>query len=138
MKIAIIGFSGCGKSTLARELGERYLAEVLHLDSVHFLPGWEERKLEEEQQIVSRFMDDHASWVIDGNYTKLSYDRRLEEADLIIMMLFDRFTCFRRVSSRYCRFKNRTRPDMAEGCNEKLDIDFALWVLWKGRTRTKK
>jgi Adenylate kinase and related kinases len=43
MKIAIIGYSGSGKSTLAAKLGKFYHAEVLHLDSVHFLPGWVER-----------------------------------------------------------------------------------------------
>ena len=43
MRIAIIGYSGAGKSTLARALGERYACPVLHLDALHFLPGWKER-----------------------------------------------------------------------------------------------
>ena len=42
MRIAIIGYSGAGKSTLARALGERYACPVLHLDALHFLPGWSE------------------------------------------------------------------------------------------------
>lgn len=42
MKIAILGTSGSGKSTLAKRLGERYGLPVLHMDTVHFLPGWVE------------------------------------------------------------------------------------------------
>ena len=138
MKIAIIGYSGSGKSTLARELGKRYGAEVLHLDTVHFLPGWVERQAEDEQRIVEEFLDTHDAWVIDGNYRKLSYERRMKEADIIIIMLFNRFDCFRRVRNRYRNYKNETRPDMADGCSEKLDLEFATWVLWRGRTRQKR
>lgn len=138
MKIAIIGYSGSGKSTLAAELGKYYQAEVLHLDSVHFLPGWVERKREEEQQIVADFLDRHDAWVIDGNYTKLSYDRRMEEADMIVMMLFNRFACLWRARKRYKKYRGQTRPDMGEGCNEKLDGEFAAWILWKGRRTAQR
>lgn len=34
-------------------------------------------------------MDRNASWVIDGNYRKLEYERRLQEADRIIFMDFN-------------------------------------------------
>lgn len=93
MKIAVIGYSGSGKSTLAAALGKEYGADVLHLDSVHFLPGWKERPDEEKRRVVEAFLDSHDSWVIDGNYTKLFYERRTEEADRIVMMLFGRFAC---------------------------------------------
>lgn len=135
MKTAVIGFSGSGKSTLARRLGQLYKAEVLHLDSVHFLPGWAERDSEDEKQIVEDFLDNHNAWVIDGNYGKLSYERRMREADRIIMMLFGRLDCFRRVVKRFHTYKNSTRPDMADGCREKLDMEFALWVLFGGRKK---
>ena len=138
MKIAIIGYSGSGKSTLARKLAEHYKVDALHLDSVHFLPGWVERQKEEEKAIVKEFLDTHDSWVIDGNYTKLSYERRMEEADQIIMMLFGRLTCLSRVTKRFRTFRNETRPDMAEGCNEKLDTEFIKWVLWQGRSKAAR
>ena len=70
MKIAIVGRSGSGKSTLAKQLGSFYHAPVLHLDAVHFLPGWVERVPGEEEQLVTSFLDTHSSWVMDGNYTK--------------------------------------------------------------------
>ena len=97
MKIAILGLSGSGKSTLAKQLGSFYHAPVLHLDAVHFLPGWVERVPGEEEQLVTSFLDTHSSWVMDGNYTKTCYARRLEEADQIIVLAFNRFLCLWRV-----------------------------------------
>lgn len=135
MKIAIIGYSGSGKSTLARKLGEIYHAEVLHLDQVQFLPRWEERPMAEKAQIVSSFLDSHDAWVIDGNYSKLSYDRRMQEADQIILLLFGRLTCLRRVYRRYRTYRNTTRPDVTTGCEEKLDWEFVKWILWEGRSK---
>ena len=130
MKIAILGFSGSGKSTLAQTLGEISGAPVLHLDTVQFLPNWEVRETEEKQRLVEGFLDSHPSWVIDGNYRKLSYDRRLREADQIWILLFGRATRLWRVCRRYRQYKGQSRPDMAQGCSEKLDGDFARWVLW--------
>ncbi|MBQ6570226.1 MAG: DNA topology modulation protein [Clostridia bacterium] len=135
MKIAVIGYSGSGKSTLARRLGIYYDAPVLHLDSVHFLPDWKVRDRQEKEKIVEDFLNGSRLWVVDGNYPKLSYDRRMAEADLIVMMLFNRFNCLWRVTKRYRKFKNSTRPDMAKGCSEKLDFEFVRWVLYKGRSK---
>ena len=50
-------------------------------------------------------------------------------------MLFNRISCLRRVTRRYRKYRGQTRPDMGEGCNEKLDADFVKWILWKGRKR---
>ena len=138
VRIAILGYSGSGKSTLARKLGEIYGADVLHFDTIHFLPDWKERSREEKERITREFLDTHDSWVIDGNYSKLFYERRMKEADIIILMLFNRFSCLYRVICRYMKYRNTTRPDMCEGCNEKLDGEFVKWVLHDGRTRRKK
>ena len=138
MKIAIIGYSGSGKSTLAKKLADAHQTDVLHFDTVQFLPNWEIRSEEEKLKITKEFLDSHTSWVIDGTYSKLYYERRMEEADVIIMLLFNRFSCFFRAFRRYLKYKNTTRPDMAEGCNEKFDFDFATWILWRGRSRKTK
>ena len=84
MKIEIMGYSGSGKSTLCRELAERYQLPALHLDQVQFLPNWEIRPEEEKMEQVAAFLDENPKgWVIDGNYSKLIYERRNEEADRI-------------------------------------------------------
>lgn len=137
MKITVMGYSGSGKSTLAARLGELYGLPVLHLDTVEFLPNWEKRERSEKEKIVGDFLRENGSWVIDWNYSKLFYGVRTEQADMIIILLFNRFVCLKRVISRYRKFKGKKRPDMANGCIEKLDLEFIRWVLHKGRTARK-
>lgn len=135
MKIAVMGYSGSGKSTLSRILGDKYGAEVLHFDAIHWLPGWQMNTKEEKLRILGEFMDTHDSWVIDGNYSKYFLERRLEEADKIIILIFGRISCLIRVIKRYSAYKGKTRPDMGAGCDEKLDWEFIKWVLWEERNR---
>ncbi len=135
MKIAIMGYSGSGKSTLARKLAQMHNIPVLHFDAVQFLPGWEIRSQEEKAKMTEEFMNCNTSWVIDGNYSKLSFDRRVEEADEILILLFNRFSCLLRAYRRSRVYAGKTRPDMGEGCKEKFDIEFMKWILWKGRSK---
>ena len=137
-KILIIGCSCSGKSTLARKLAEQYNLPVLHFDRVQFRPNWEIRPQASKEIMTKTFLDLHDSWVIDGNYSKLSYERRMEEADVIIMLLFNRWRCLWRVTKRYLKYKNKTRPDMAQGCKEKLDWEFVKWILRDGRSKTAR
>lgn len=136
-KIAVIGYSGSGKSTLAEFLGERFSVPVLYVDTIQFLPGWVVREADEKLALMRSFLDENSEngWVIDGNYTKLEYERRLEEADLIIFMSFSRIACFIRAYRRSRDFKNKTRPSMTEGCDEKFDREFRRWILHDGRKR---
>ncbi len=138
MKIAIIGYSGSGKSTLAARLGNKYSIPVLYLDKVHWLPGWTERESQEEIEMTQKFIDSNFSWVIDGNYSNLLYERRMEEADMIIFMNFNRFSCLSRILRRYKANKGKTRDSMTDGCDEKIDAEFVRWVLWDGRTGKHK
>ncbi len=113
-----MGYSGAGKSTLARALGERYGIPVLHFDRVHWAPGWQERDRGEAHRMV--------------------HERRLSEADEIVILDFPRSVCLFRAWKRYFRYRGRTRADMGEGCPEKMDLEFMWWILWKGRTRQKR
>ena len=133
MKIMVIGYSGSGKSTLAEYLGGKYGIPILRVDHIFWLPGWNPRPREEMQRIVARFLDQHGAWVIDGNYTRTEYERRLAQADRIIFLSFNRFSCLYRVWRRYRKYRGRTRGDMGRGCTEKLDWEFIRWVVWEGR-----
>ena len=135
MKIAIIGYSGSGKSTLAKKIKEKYQIPLLHMDTVEFLPDWKSRGLSEKLQIVGDFLKDNSSWVIDGNDGKLYYWERMEQSDQIVMLRFGRFQSLCRVVCRFLKYKGLSRPDMAEGCREKLDFDFIKRVLWDGRNK---
>ena len=137
MKIVLMGYSGSGKSTLARKLGEQYRLPVLHLDAVHWTPGWVGRPVEQSREIVAQFLDSHEGWIIDGDYSKLHRERRLQEADRILLLQLPRLVCLYRVLRRKLAYQNTVRPDMGAGCPEKLDWEFVKWVLWQGRTRQR-
>lgn len=130
-----MGYSGSGKSTLAQFLSEKYNLDVLHLDTVQFLPNWEIRSQEDKESIVLEFLDSHNSWIIEGNYPSLHLQRRLQEADSIIIIQFNRFLALYRVIKRYLKYKGTSRPDISIGCNEKIDFEFVKWILYNGRTK---
>ena len=140
MKIAVIGYSGAGKSTLARKLGKLFRCPVLHLDRIQFEPGWKERDRAAAKRMAEEFLDENAKggWIIDGNYTGFSQERRLKEADLIIFMNYPRWICLWQALMRSRIYKGRTRADMADGCIEKMDWEFVWWILHKGRNRKKR
>lgn len=135
MKIAIIGYSGSGKSTLAKQLADELGIEPLYLDRVHFLPNWQEREPESARQIVRAEMA-KPDWVIDGNYTHMLRDQRLQEADEIIWLCYPRLICLCRALKRNRKFSGNSRESMADGCIERMNWEFAWWILHKGRTKT--
>jgi len=138
VKIAIIGYAGSGKSSLAEYIGIKYNISVLYLDNVHWLPGWIERKREDENAIVENFLNGNSEWVIDGTYTKVAFQRRLKDADKIIFMNFNRFICLYRAIKRFFKYKGRSRESITLGCNEKPDFEFIKWILYKGRRKKRK
>ena len=137
MKISVIGYSGAGKSTLSKRLSKLYNCSLLYLDTVNFEAGWKERDREEAKAIVEDFLKNE-SWVIDGNYRDFYQERRLEEADKIVLMNFPRPICFTQALKRYFKMRNQTRESMTEGCNEKFDFEFVKWILVDGRSKKYK
>lgn len=137
MKIVILGHSGSGKSTLANYLGNLYNIPFLHLDTVFFTSNWKERDAQDAVKMVSDFVH-QKSWIIDGNYRGLLQKERIEMADCIIYLNFNRFVCLTRAFTRYFKYRNKTRESMAKGCKEKLDCTFIWWILHKGRTKRKR
>ena len=137
MKIAILGFSGSGKSTLARYLSNTLKLPVLHLDTVQFTSGWQERERSEAKAIVASFLEKD-DWIIEGNYGSFYQKERLEQADCIFILTFSRWASLRRVIARRIKYHNQTRPDMAPGCVEKIDRDFLRWILYEVRSADKQ
>jgi adenylate kinase family enzyme len=125
-RIAIVGSSGSGKSVLARRLGEILRIEVWHLDALLWKPEWVLTPREEQKQIQQQLVSKN-SWIIDGNYNN-TLDIRLEAADTIIFLDMPRMLCLYRVLKRRVMYHNRSRPDMQEGCKEKIDLAFLKWV----------
>ena len=133
-KVLVIGPGGAGKSTLATELGELLNIEVLHLDKFYWQPGWIETPKDEWLETVEELVR-RDSWVMDGNYSG-TLDVRYKACDTIIFMDMPRTICLWRVLKRAIRYRQNRRPDMAEGCPERLTFEFILWI-WNYPRRTR-
>ena len=125
-KIALIGSGGSGKSTLARKLGEKLTIEVYHLDALFWKPNWTPTSKEEQRKIQNELVKKE-EWIIDGNYNG-TMDIRLSAVDTIIFIDINRVICIYRVLKRMIQYRGKSRPDMADGVNERLDFDFLKWV----------
>lgn len=128
-RILITGCGGAGKSTLARRLGDKLGLPVIHLDRLWWLPGWEHRTREEFDRLLAEELQKPA-WIIDGDYSR-TFPQRLERADLCIYLDVDVETCLEGIQARVDEYRSRTRPDMADGCPEREEVDpeFEQWVL---------
>jgi adenylate kinase family enzyme len=135
-KILVIGSGGAGKSTFARRLGQALQIEVIHLDSIFWSPGWVETPKQEWRRVVEGLLA-MESWVMDGNYSG-TLDLRLAACDTVIFLDLPRLLCLWRVFRRTIRYRGRSRPDMGEGCPERLNWAFVRWVwCYPARTRPK-
>ena len=138
-RVVIIGCGGAGKSTLAQELGKRTGLPVIHLDSIFWLPGWVEMNRDEFDRKIRAEMAKEA-WIIDGNYNR-TMPERIAHCDTIIYLDFPRIVCLYGIFKRLLTNIGKTRPDMGEGCPERIDWEFLKWV-WnlnkKNRERNYK
>ncbi|MBO0721819.1 MAG: DNA topology modulation protein [Blastocatellia bacterium] len=133
-KILIIGSGGAGKSTFARRLSKIINIEVVHLDTLYWKPGWAKTPDVEWRKTVEALIE-RDSWIMDGNYSN-TLDVRFKACDTMILLDLPTRVCLWRVLKRMVEYRNRKRPDLAEGCYEKFDLEFLLWV-WNYRKRTK-
>ena len=125
-KVLVIGAGGAGKSTLARRLGAALKLEVIHLDKFYWRPGWVKPADDEWRREIAALIARDA-WVMDGNYTR-TLAQRLAACDTVIFLDFARTVCLWRVIKRRILYRASTRPDMAAGCPEQLELEFIRWV----------
>jgi adenylate kinase family enzyme len=125
-KIMVIGSGGSGKSELSRRIGEILGIEVIHLDRVYWRPNWTEPQKHEWKETVEDLVN-RESWIIDGNFGG-TMEIRAAAADTIIFIDLPRVLCVWRAVKRWIKYPNRTRPDMGEGCPEKIDLEFLQWI----------
>jgi adenylate kinase family enzyme len=133
-RILVIGSGGAGKSTVAARLGQLLNLEVIHLDKFYWRAGWVEPSKEEWLQTVTA-LTNRESWIIDGNYGG-TLELRMQRCDTIIFLDLSRFLCVWRIVKRNLRYRRGGRPDMAEGCPEKLDLEFVSWI-WNYSRRSR-
>ena len=126
-RILIIGCPGAGKTTLARQLGEKLGLPVVHLDSIFWSPGnWEH--LDQKAFDAALLAElEKSQWIIEGNYDR-TLPLRLSYCDDVIWLDYSRGVCMRRWLKRMITNWNYVRPDMAPGCLERFEWDFAKFI----------
>lgn len=107
-------------------MGEITGIEVIHLDKLYWRPGWVEPQKEEWKKKVEKVLA-RPSWIIDGNFGG-TMEMRIAAADTVIFLDLPRTTCVYRILKRWLVYRNKLRPDMADGCYEWLDWKFILWI----------
>ena len=126
-RVLIIGCGGAGKSTLARQLGGKTGLPVVHLDQIYWSPGnWEHLEREEFDRLLNVELE-KPSWILDGNFNR-TLELRLEKCDTVIYLDFNRVQCILGWLKRVITNWGTARPDMAPGCNEWFDPEFAKWI----------
>ena len=121
-KIILIGSGGSGKSTLAKQLGNKLNIKVHHLDVLFWKPNWEGVPKEEQRTVQNELVKED-EWIIDGNYGG-TMDIRMNAADTIIFLDIHRTICVYHAFKRVVQYRNKTRPDMGAGCEERFDLQF--------------
>lgn len=135
-RVLVIGSGGAGKSHFARRLGERLGLPVIHLDRLYWRAGWVETPKDEWRRKVEALVRGEA-WVMDGNYSG-TLEVRLAACDAVVFLDLPRAVCLWRVLRRVLTYREGSRPDMAEGCPEKIDLEFIRWVWgYPARNRPK-
>ena len=142
-RVLVIGCSGSGKTTLARRIArERGLPQV-SLDTLFWKPGWIETPDTEFFPKVEAWCARDA-WVMDGTFSRTLH-LRLPRADTVIWLDFPRRTCLWGIARRWLANwrlallgGSRTRPEMPEGCAEKIDLEFIQWIWNYRRTHDDK
>ena len=129
-RILIIGCPGSGKSTLARTLREKLGLPLIHLDQLWHRAGWEHTTREDFDAQLDMALN-MERWIIDGNYSR-TIGQRIAKCDTVIYLDFGRWQCLWGVLHRIFTNWGKVRPDMADGCPERLDWEFLKYV-WNFR-----
>lgn len=129
-RVMIIGQPGSGKSTLARAMGARTGLPVVHIDRIHWMPGWQERPAPEKGRLCAEVHAQDA-WIFEGGHSR-TWGERLDRADTLIWLDFPLWLRYWRVVKRTLRHHGRTRPDLPDNCPERFSREFLKWI-WDTR-----
>jgi adenylate kinase family enzyme len=126
-RILVMGSCGSGKSTFARRLSAITGIPVVSIDALFWKPGWvESDKAEFRERLAD--VARQPRWIMDGNYISHLVELRRDASDTVIWLDLPRATCMLGIMTRIVKNYGRVRPEMAEGCPEKIDFAFLRYV----------
>ena len=134
-RVMIVGQPGAGKSTIARQIGKITGLPVVHIDQIHWQPGWVERDRAEKTRLCQEV---HAreQWIFEGGHSA-TWAERLERADTFIWIDLPLGLRYRRVFWRMLRHWGQSRPDLPEDCPEQFSWEFYRWI-WDTRHSARR
>lgn len=131
-RVLVIGSGGAGKSTFARRLADATGLPLIHLDREYWQPGWRPTPVAAWAARIAELVA-QPRWIIDGNFGA-SLRPRLEACDTVILLSASRWRCLYRVVRRRLVYWGHARPDLDDGCPERLTLEFLLWIWSYPRT----
>jgi adenylate kinase family enzyme len=135
-RVLVMGSSGSGKSTFARRLSEITGLPFVSLDALYWKPGWVASDNTEFEQRVAEVAR-RPQWVMDGNFTGSGAgELRRQVSDTLIWFDLPRSSCMFGIMKRIAGSYGKVRPEMAEGCPEKIDFEFFRYV-WTYRRQQR-
>lgn len=132
-RIMIVGQPGSGKSTLARDLGRKTGLPVVHIDHIHWQPGWVERPRDEKTRLCHE-VEAREAWIFEGGHSA-TWGNRLARAEMLIWLDLPLPLRLWRVVKRTVLWHGRNRPDLPEGCLEGFHREtLPFWrYIWRTR-----
>jgi adenylate kinase family enzyme len=134
-RVMIVGQPGSGKSTLARLLGDKTGLPVVHMDLIHWKPGWVERDRAEKTRLC-REVHAQGRWIFEGGHS-VTWPERLERCDTLIWLDVPLGLRMWRVFRRSLRDYGRSRADLPEDCPEQFDPEFYRFI-WRTRQSARQ
>ena len=130
MKIAVLGYAGSGKTYLSDYIAQKKNIPVLHLDDIKWDNEW---KPIDDSVVLPKVADFMAKedWIIDGYYTYLMIDERLQKADKIVLLQLPRATCF-------FRAVKRTKSRRQDGYANDMNWWFIKFTLFGCRNKERR
>ena len=104
--------------------------EVIHLDRLYWHRGWRRTPPGQWVQIQEGALQGDR-WIVEGNYAATLH-LRVAAADTIVFFDFPTAVCLWRSVLRVAKSRRTVRPDMADGCAERVNLEF-LRFIWSFR-----
>jgi adenylate kinase family enzyme len=134
-RVLVMGSSGSGKSTFARRLSEMTGIPFVSLDALYWKPGWvASDKAEFRERLTEVALQPR--WIMDGNFPSHLVELRRDACDTVIWFDLPRRSCMFGIMRRIAGSYGKVRPEMAEGCPERIDFEFFRYV-WTYRRQQR-
>jgi adenylate kinase family enzyme len=134
-RVLVMGSSGSGKSTFARRLSDMTGIPFVSLDALYWKPGWVASDNAEFRERLTEVAL-QPRWIMDGNFPSHLVELRRDACDTVIWFDLPRRSCMFGVMRRIASSYGQVRPEMAEGCPEKIDFEFFRYV-WTYRRQQR-